>query len=157
MGTHDQELGAASRRARADGASLVEFAIIAPLLLLLIFGVVEFARIIATYTGVYTAAREGARYGSTVGDSADGIPRYLDCDGIEEAAKAKAVMVDPDALTITVEHDGHTCDPAGPAGEVTVHAETTFTSPFPILSVFLDGVTVEAEQTRSVVREIVDG
>lgn len=66
------------------GATVVEYALVAPLLFLLIFGVIEFGRGIATYTAVSSAAREGARYAAAVGESphTPGIPRYLDCEGI---------------------------------------------------------------------------
>src|SRR5438874_9866980 len=49
---------------RIDGQTsqaLVEFAIIAPVLLLLIFGVVDFGRIIYVYATINQAVNEGAR------------------------------------------------------------------------------------------------
>src|SRR2546430_14985085 len=41
--------------------SLVEFAIVAPVLLLLIFGVVDFGRVIYVYATINQAVNEGAR------------------------------------------------------------------------------------------------
>ena len=43
------------------GANLVEFALIAPFLILLLFGIVEFAWVFATNLDVKHGAREGAR------------------------------------------------------------------------------------------------
>ena len=43
------------------GANLVEFAFVAPLLILLLFGIVEFAWVFATNLDVKHGAREGAR------------------------------------------------------------------------------------------------
>jgi len=43
------------------GASAVEFAVILPLLILLIFGIIEFGRMYNAYLALTHAAREGAR------------------------------------------------------------------------------------------------
>src|SRR3970040_1599744 len=88
---------------REEGASLVEFAVVAPLLFLLLFGVIEFARVGHGFNTVWTAAREGARYATTVGDDdSDGLPNYLNCDSIEEAALAKVggMSLDTGAVSI---------------------------------------------------------
>lgn len=45
------------------GQALVEFALILPLLLLIVLMIVDFGRVIYYYTTLYNAAREGARYG----------------------------------------------------------------------------------------------
>jgi Flp pilus assembly protein TadG len=52
----------ATRLWRSDsGAAAVEFALIVPLLLLLVFGIVEFGRAYNTQLSVSAAAREGVR------------------------------------------------------------------------------------------------
>lgn len=45
------------------GQSLVEFAIILPLLLLLVMGIIEFGMMLNSYLAINNAAREGARAG----------------------------------------------------------------------------------------------
>ena len=51
-----------ARRVRRDrGQALVEFALVAPVILLLIFAVADFARAWNTYQVITDAAREGAR------------------------------------------------------------------------------------------------
>src|SRR6266849_3091818 len=45
------------------GQSLVEFAAIAPILFLLVFGIIEFGRAFYAYNAIVNAASEGARYG----------------------------------------------------------------------------------------------
>ncbi len=47
-----------------DGAAAAEFALVLPLLSLLIFGVVEFGQAFYRYQAVQSAAREGARVGA---------------------------------------------------------------------------------------------
>ena len=55
---------AARDRGRDDGAVLVEFAIIVPLLLLMVLGTIELAQFMRANTSVTTLAREGARTAS---------------------------------------------------------------------------------------------
>jgi Flp pilus assembly protein TadG len=52
-------------RSRRRGAAALEFAIVAPVLVLLVFGCVDLGRSIATYIIVSNAARVGAEYGAT--------------------------------------------------------------------------------------------
>jgi len=51
-----------SRRLRCDdGAELIEFALVFPLLLLVLFGIIDFGLLFQRYEAVTNAAREGAR------------------------------------------------------------------------------------------------
>jgi Flp pilus assembly protein TadG len=59
-----------SRRRCERGQDLVEYALILPFLLLLLFGIVEFALIVFSYNTIVDAARQGARYG-VIGIRAD--------------------------------------------------------------------------------------
>jgi Flp pilus assembly protein TadG len=47
-------------------ASMVEFAIVAPLLFMLVFGVIDFGRVYFLYNNLTNAARDGARYGAVL-------------------------------------------------------------------------------------------
>ena len=49
---------------RAGGQSLAEFALIAPLLVLILFGIIELGIIINVYIGMTNSAREAARAGA---------------------------------------------------------------------------------------------
>lgn len=51
-------------RRRERGQELVEFALILPLLLLLMVGIFEFGYVVFAYNTLSNAVREGARYGS---------------------------------------------------------------------------------------------
>jgi len=51
-----------------SGAVLIEFAVIAPLLLLALFAIVEFSSIFTTISTVGSSARTGSRVGATLGD-----------------------------------------------------------------------------------------
>lgn len=87
------------------GQGLVEFALILPVFLLLVLGVVEFGRLMITYSSVSTASRDAVRYAVSVGDSSGGILPYQDCKGIREAALNVTVFADP-TIVITYDADG---------------------------------------------------
>jgi hypothetical protein len=65
----------------SDGAqALAEFALIAPLLCLLIFGIIDGARMMQSYVTIQGAAREGARYAVTGRSDCDvTTPTRYDC------------------------------------------------------------------------------
>ncbi|MDZ4159306.1 MAG: TadE/TadG family type IV pilus assembly protein [Anaerolineaceae bacterium] len=71
-------------QSKAQG--MVEFALALPIFLLLMFGVIEFGRLFLTYSAVYSASREAARYGAAAGLNLAGTPRNKDCAGIRAAA-----------------------------------------------------------------------
>ncbi len=52
-----------SRRSR-KGQSLVELALILPLLLMIVMGVIDFGRLFGSYIALQNASREGARFAS---------------------------------------------------------------------------------------------
>jgi Flp pilus assembly protein TadG len=56
--------GRSSRRRAVRGQSVVEFALIAPILLILVLAVIDVARIYTTSLSVESAAREAADYGA---------------------------------------------------------------------------------------------
>jgi len=49
-----------------DGQALPEFALVAPVLLLLLFAIIQFGFLLGAYVGMTNGAREAARYASTV-------------------------------------------------------------------------------------------
>jgi Flp pilus assembly protein TadG len=51
------------RSRKQRGAALVEFALVLPLLLLLVFGIIEFGLVLYDKTVITNASREAARYG----------------------------------------------------------------------------------------------
>jgi len=75
------------RHGRQQSQSLVEFAIVAPLLLIFLFGVVDFGRVIYVYVTLNQAVNEGAR--AAIRSSAQ-LPTNAD---VETAVKQHAVDV----------------------------------------------------------------
>lgn len=76
------------------GSALVEFALVAPLLLLLIFGSLEFGRVFNAWIVVANAAREGARL-AALGRSAPEVESH-----VRQALGAFA----PGSLTVATEN-----------------------------------------------------
>ena len=65
---------------RRRAASIVEFAFVAPVMLLLLMGVFEYGRFLFTLQMVNNAAREGARYAAVniTTDNTAGVQTYVD-------------------------------------------------------------------------------
>ncbi len=85
---------AGSLRRSSAGQSIAEFALVVPILLLLVFGIVEFGLIVKSWQVVTDAAREGARVavvGTTPGvaadsvDAADAVRQALNRGGLDGA------------------------------------------------------------------------
>ena len=73
---------------KSKAQAMVEFAIALPVLLLLLYGLLETGRLLFTYSSVVNATRQAVRYGSTTGAGSDSTtPRYKDCVGIKDAAQ----------------------------------------------------------------------
>ena len=81
---------------REKAQTMVEFALVFPIVLLITYGIIEFGRMIWIYAAVTGSARDGARYGASAGDL--DARNYLDCPGIIGAAKRGAILT-----TITVD------------------------------------------------------
>lgn len=78
---------------RQSGATAVEFAVIAPLFIALLFAVVEFGMILYTKGMMTHAAREGARYGVIYGtprrtatEIRNVVQEYLNLSGLTSTA-----------------------------------------------------------------------
>ena len=92
------------QRLKAQG--MVEFALVLPILLLLIFGVIEVGRLLFLYSAVMSASREAVRYGSASGEVTSLTPYYDDCTGIQDAAMriGRFAGVSSGDLTISYDH-----------------------------------------------------
>jgi Flp pilus assembly protein TadG len=89
--------------------STVEFALVAPLLILLLVGILDIARGINAYVTVSSASREGARYAMLRPTSAP--------SAIASAARDRVVPLDPNQITVTSSYyDGATFRPWPSAG-----------------------------------------
>ena len=79
---------------RPRAQALVEFALVVILLMVLIFGIIEVARMLFMYAAVVTSSREAVRYGSVAGINDAGNLYYQDCVGIRDTARKLAFFQD---------------------------------------------------------------
>jgi hypothetical protein len=94
-----------SARRRRAGQSIVEFALVAPIMLVILLGILDLARIYTTMMSVESAAREAADYGTTLGAGKwqDGPPKDQTVTEMQRRACVAASdlpdYVDPDNPT----------------------------------------------------------
>lgn len=90
----------------ADRAqAIVEFAIVLPILLLVLVGIFEVGRYLFIYSAVTNASRNAVRYASAVGLDDSGHHKYMYCDGIENVAINSAFLVPESNLTVDISYD----------------------------------------------------
>lgn len=77
----------ADRRTSTNGQTMVEFALIAPMFLLLICGVMDYGRLCFTQSSVEDAVQEAGRYAST-GNSQSGLTRLQSIEAVLQQAAA---------------------------------------------------------------------
>ena len=72
---------------KTRGQTMVEFALVLPILLVTMYGIMELGRLLFIFVTTTSAAREATRYASAV-EVAEGstVERFRDCDGIRAAA-----------------------------------------------------------------------
>ncbi len=144
---------AALRRSR-DGVAALEFALTAPVLILLMVGAISFGAAYRVKMQVGNAARAGAAYASAHGFSQSGITAAaqnataLSTDVGVAAANATSSCVDPATGTITGAGEAKTCPGTGsaPGTYVTVTTQLPYklilTPPGMASSMTLTGVAV---------------
>ena len=71
-----------------------------PVLLMLLYGIIEVGRLIFIFSSVANASRQAARYGSASGEI-DNVAFYQDCDGIRAVANQSAFIITFDEVNIT--------------------------------------------------------
>ena len=119
------------RSRRDEGAELIEFALVLPLLLFVVVGIFDFGFLFRDYGVITNAAREGARIGVLAGyteaDVLDRVSSYMTAAGL--TAPPVPPVVEPDSLTLA---SGATV----PVVRVTVTYPHDFTILAPIARLF---------------------
>ena len=122
------------RSIRQEGATLVEFALVVPILLVLVFGIVDFGLYFFNDLQLTQVARDAARYAS-VGNVAGA-----------NAAIGNATLV---STTIT----GQSIDAASPGQEASVVLTATYTALTPLPGLVGIGNTLTIDATARMRRE----
>jgi hypothetical protein len=87
------------------GQGMVEFALVLPILLVLVFGIIEAGRLLFLYSAVLSSSREAARYGSAAGDLSGSLRYYADCNGIRAAAMRIGRFAGISATDVSISYD----------------------------------------------------
>ena len=143
------------RHASEHAQTLAEFALIAPLFLLLVFGIIDFSRALQSYVTIEEAARDGARYGVTGRIDCNGASPQNRENCIVQAVKDRTNSLDR-ASTITAQfrswqfpsyadpatenNAGDQCD----ALEVEVHYD--YHPMTPIFNFFVSDIPMKAKE-----------
>lgn len=138
-----------SLKRRHRGQGMVEFALAVPIFVVLLLGVIEFGRLFITFTSVYAAAREGARYGA----AADNL-----CQGGVESTSQKVAPV-AGGLVVTTSYDKgvgtssfNDCNKAGLGDRVIVSASMPFSFITGIIPSPSGGFTIRSIAKRTIVK-----
>lgn len=152
--------------------TMVEFALVFPLILTITYGIIEFGRMLFIYAAVTGAAREGARFGAAAGDqllNPESPTRYyMDCDGILEAVQRGAILnpIDNGNVSIWYDHGPNTvhiknsCPPMDANGKdlinmgdrIGVHVVAHY-EPF-IAFLGLHGFDIQSENARTILANV---
>jgi Flp pilus assembly protein TadG len=133
----------ASHRSQS-GQSLVEFALVAPVFFLLVFGVLDFGRLFFTQMTLQHALREAGRFavtGNTIDpDGAGPLPSKSRIDSIKQIATQSAAGINVTGMEIS--SGGVTNNAGGPDETVTVSLRTELRLITPIIGRYFgpDGI-----------------
>lgn len=96
-------------RRRDEGAELIEFAFVLPLLLAVVAGIIDFGFLFQRYEVVTNSAREGARIavlpGYTTADVQDRVLSYIE-EGLGMSASEASSRTDVDVAAVTITSAG---------------------------------------------------
>jgi Flp pilus assembly protein TadG len=166
------------RRASPDeGAALVEFVAVFPVVLMFLFAIFELGWMGFAFSETWTSAREGARQATTVNSQLQ-VDRLTTCDSVRSYVTGRVALRTIDANDITVRYfnpagalvadcqggtapetlgcqrvGGAVVCPENPLAGITVEVTVTQSHSalgVPLLSNVLDGVSLTTTQTRSV-------
>ena len=87
-----RSIGRARRRVDGEGgAAAIEFALVASLLIVLVFGIIEFGRAYSEYQVLQGAAREGARAAAVRAPASEVVARVRESAGSYELSGSPSV------------------------------------------------------------------
>ena len=90
-----------SARNRRRGAAVVEFAAVAPVLFVLVFGMIEFGRMVMVQQVITNAAREGARMAIVPGSTSSSVTTSVNTYLTGASVRGATTTVSPDPSSAT--------------------------------------------------------
>jgi Flp pilus assembly protein TadG len=94
------------RTKRSQAAQgMVEFALVLPILLLVLLGIIAFGHLFFVYSFTVASSREAARWGAAVGVTDAGLPRFRDCASIRAAAQRVGGIIGVTSNVVSIGFD----------------------------------------------------
>lgn len=121
-----------------QGATAVEFALILPLLLALIIGLIDFGRMGFVQVSVTSASREGARYSSLYSSGLSNVQLLNDFVQTSAPAAARVAQLDS-AATLNVSITQCSATQSAENTTVTVSSNFKWLMPVGLLNIFSPG------------------
>jgi len=146
-----RRVAVAKGRRRVYGQSLVEFALICPVFVMMVMGVVDFGRVFYTYEALANATREGARYCA--------LHAHDTWASNQSSATSSRVIGELNGTVATPSVYGSAvgqpaCDTAIASGStVTVSASTTFTPITPLIANLSPGGTINVTASATMLMQ----
>lgn len=155
-------------KGKKKAQAMVEFALVLPILLVLLVGLFETGRLIFYYSAVTSAAREAVRYGSATGFAMDGAtPRFEDCAGIISEAVSMGFIANINPADVIISYDDGPdaagnpinervgCPPAGLGSGNRIRVEVTanFEWIIPLLPNW-NNIAVTSSSARTIVGQV---
>ena len=149
---------------KQEAQGMVEFAIVMPVLLLIIFGIFAFGHLFFVYIINVSASREAVRYGIATGNSVNGLPRYADCTEITGSAMRIGQVIGMEMADVVVDYDlgpgtpiFYTCPNSPiPAFQMGARINVTVTTNYDPFIPFVDlpAIPITSFSSRTIVKDI---
>ena len=129
---------------RRPGQSLVEFALILPVLLLIFMGIVDFGRAIYAYNSVSNAAREGARLGIVDQRTGTGGAYLAAIEAANQATALGLSPTNPSQVLVTFPDPSvtHNCQAISVGCPISVRVQYQFNAITPIIGRIIGPITL---------------
>jgi hypothetical protein len=85
--------------------AMVEFALVLPILLLVVFGLLEVGRAIFLFSSATNASRDAVRYATAFGVNESNNLQFQDCAGIRDVARRTGFLLPLEDDDIVIEYD----------------------------------------------------
>ena len=132
------------------GQALVEFSLVFPLVLLLIFGLIDIGRLVYAHNALSEAAREGARYGSVQARSA------ADVAGIEAFTVSRVAGIGGVTATATCIRPGVVVLPCAQFDTLEVRASARMEMITPVIAQLMSAIGLNPFDLESAAQVLVN-
>ncbi|HEX2906005.1 MAG TPA: TadE/TadG family type IV pilus assembly protein [Phototrophicaceae bacterium] len=141
------------------GQALVEFALIAPILLFVVMGILDFGRVLFAYAMASNSLRTALRSAEVLGY--ESVPTYLDCVGMDEIARKVFFINDQNIQIQYAKPDGTVIDCAAMTPDnldngdmLQIQTQVTINFITPIANRLVPSLNLHFAGERTIVKEI---